>query len=109
MSTEPTPLLTASVAFGWVSGIMFLVPGIVIGFWCALMFHGGLDTSLGIFDLAYVVSGIGLFEGILHHSPIYDGMAMGIQMTVFTYLREWKNPQGRNVLQMWPEKMSSTR
>ena len=30
MSTELTPLLTASVIFGWASGILFLVAGIYL-------------------------------------------------------------------------------
>ena len=53
--------------------------------------------------------GLGLFEGTLHQYPIYDAIAMGIQMMVFTYLLGRTDSQGRNVIEMWADKMSKTR
>ncbi len=58
---------------------------------------------------AYVIPGLGLFEGTLHQYPIYDAIAMGIQMMVFTYLLGRTDSQGRNVIEMWADKMSTTR
>jgi hypothetical protein len=34
---------------------------------------------------------------------------MGVQMMVFTYLLGRTNSQGRNVIEMWSDKMSKTR
>jgi hypothetical protein len=56
-----------------------------------------------------VIPGLGLFEGTLHQYPIYDAIAMGIQMMVFTYLLGRRDAQGRNVIEMWSDKLSKTR
>ena len=54
----------------------------------------GLGARLGVFHYAYVIPGLGLFEGTLHQYPIYDAIAMGIQMMVFTYLLGRTDSQG---------------
>ena len=59
--------------------------GLPVGFCWALLFNGGLGAQIGVFYYAYVIPGLGLFEGTLHQYPIYDAIAMGIQMMVFTY------------------------
>ena len=64
---------------------------------------------MGVFHYAYVIPGLGLFEGTLHQYPIYDAIAMGIQMMVFTYLLGRTDAQGRNVIEMWSDKLSKTR
>ena len=56
-----------------------------------------------------MIPGLGLFEGTLHQYPIYDAVAMGIQMMVFTYLLGRKDAQGRNVIEMLSDKVSKTR
>jgi hypothetical protein len=56
-----------------------------------------------------VIPGLGLFEGTLHQYPIYDAIAMGIQMMVFTYLLGRTDSQGRNVIEMWSDKVAKTK
>jgi hypothetical protein len=56
-----------------------------------------------------VIPGLGLFEGTLHQYPIYDAIAMGIQMMVFTYLLGRTDEQGRNVIEMWSDRLSKTK
>ena len=83
--------------------------GLVVGFCWALLFNAGLGAHVGVFYYAYVIPGLGLFEGTLHQYPIYDAIAMGIQMMVFTYLLGRTDSQGRNVVEMWSDKVSNTR
>src|SRR6185437_674615 len=95
--------------FGWRQPITYLVVGLVVGFCWALMFNAGLGAHSGVFYYAYVIPGLGLFEGTLHQYPIYDAIAMGMQMMVFTYLLGRTDSDGRNVIEMWSDKVSKTR
>ena len=95
--------------FGWRQPITYLIVGLVVGFCWALMFNAGVGAHLGVFYYAYVIPGLGLFEGTLHQYPIYDAIAMGIQMMVFTYLLGRTDSEGRNVIEMWSDKVSKTR
>jgi succinate dehydrogenase/fumarate reductase cytochrome b subunit len=98
-----------SARFNWRGPITLLIVGFVVGFCWALLFNAGVGARLGVFHYAYVIPGLGLFEGTLHQYPIYDAIAMGIQMMVFTYLLGRTDSQGRNVIEMWSDKMSKTR
>ncbi len=98
-----------SARFGWRMPFTLLTTGLIVGFCWALVFNAGLGAQLGVFYYAYVLPGLGLFEGTLHQYPIYDAIAMGIQMMVFTYLLGRTDAQGRNVIEMWADKVSKTR
>ena len=95
--------------FNWRRPQTLLIVGLLVGFCWALIFNAGLGARLGVFHYAYVLPGLGLFEGTLHQYPIYDAIAMGIQMMVFTYLLGRTDAQGRNVIEMWSDKLSKTR
>lgn len=95
--------------FNWRAPTTFLIVGLVVGFCWALLFNGGLGARLGVFHYAYVIPGLGLFEGTLHQYPIYDAIAMGIQMMVFTYLLGRTDSEGRNVIEMWSDKLSTSK
>jgi hypothetical protein len=98
-----------SARFRWRSPITLLIVGFLVGFCWALLFNGGLGARIGVFYYAYVIPGLGLFEGTLHQYPIYDAIAMGIQMMVFTYLLGRTDAQGRNVIEMWSDRLSKSR
>jgi hypothetical protein len=86
-----------------------LTVGLVVGFCWALIFNAGVGARLGVFHYAYVIPGLGLFEGTLHQYPIYDAIAMGGQMMVFTYLLGRTDLLGRNVIEMFADKIAKTR
>jgi uncharacterized protein DUF5135 len=98
-----------SSRFGWRRPVTLLVVGFVVGFGWALLFNAGLGAHLGVFYYAYVIPGLGLFEGTLHQYPIYDAIAMGVQMMVFTYLLGRTDAEGRNVIEMWADRVATTR
>jgi hypothetical protein len=56
-----------------------------------------------------VIPGLAIFEGTKHQYPIYDSLAMGVQMMVFTYLLGRTDSEGRNVIEMWADKRSTSR
>ena len=99
---------TAVARFDWRRPHTLLIVGLVVGFCWALMFNAVLGARLGVFYYAYVIPGLGLFEGTKHQYPIYDAIAMGIQVMVFTYLLGRTDAQGRNVIEMWSDKVSKT-
>jgi hypothetical protein len=98
-----------NVRFGWRRPITLLCTGLVVGFLWALVFNAGIGARLGVFYYAYVIPGLGLFEGTLHQYPIYDAIAMGITVMVFAYLLGRTDPEGRNVVESWSDKVSKTK
>ena len=72
---------------------------------------GTLDSywKLGIFYYGLVIPGLALRQGTIHQYPLYDALAMGIQMMVFTYLLGRTDAEGRNVIEMWADNRSKTR
>jgi Spirocyclase AveC-like len=98
-----------SARFGWRRPITLLTVGLVVGFCWALFFNAVIGAGLGVFYYAYVIPGLGVFEGTKHQYPIYDALAMGVQMMVFTYLLGRTDSQGRNVIELWSDKVSKSR
>jgi hypothetical protein len=99
----------AVARFHWRRPITLLTVGLAVGFCWALLFNSVIGARLGIFYYAYVIPGLGLFEGTKHQYPIYDSIAMGILIMVFTYLLARTDTEGRNVIEMWSDKVSKTK
>ncbi|MBV9353690.1 MAG: spirocyclase AveC family protein, partial [Mycobacterium sp.] len=98
-----------SAKFHWRRPPMLLTVGLVVGFCWAFLFNAILGARLGVFYYGYVIPGLGLWEGTKHQYPVYDSLAMGVQMMVFTYLLGRTDSQRRNVIEMWAEKRSRSR
>jgi hypothetical protein len=98
-----------SARFHWRRPITLLTVGLVVGFCWALFFNAVIGARLGVFYYGYVIPGLGLFEGTKHQYPIYDALAMGVQMMVFTYLLGRTDSEGRNVIEMRVDKVSNSR
>jgi hypothetical protein len=98
-----------SAKFGWRRPTTLLTVGLFVGFCWALLFNGFLGAKLGVFYYGRVIPGLAIREGTTHQYPLYDSLAMGIQMMVFTYLLGRTDAQGRNVIEMWADKQSKTR
>jgi len=98
-----------SARFGWRRPYTLLTVGLVVGFCWAFVFNAFLGARLGVFFYAYVIPGLAVFEGTKHQYPIYDSLALGVQMMVFTYLLGRTDSQGRNVIEMWADKLSKSR
>src|SRR4051794_14787504 len=83
--------------------------GFIVGFCWALLFNAFIGAQLGVFYYAYVIPGLAIFEGTRNQYPIYDAIAMGVQMMVFTYLLGRTDSDGRNVIEMLAHKVSNNR
>jgi len=95
--------------FGWRRPQTLLGLGFLIGFCWALFFNGFFGPRFGVFYYGYVIEGLAVFEGSKYQYPIYDAVAMGIQMMVFTYLLGRTDDQGRNVIEIWADKRAKSR
>ena len=98
-----------SAKFHWRRPITLLTVGLVVGFCWAFLFNAIVGAQLGVFYYGRVIPGLAIFEGTKHQYPLYDSLALGIQMMVFTYLLGRTNAAGRNVIEMWADKKSTTR
>lgn len=99
----------AITRFGWRRPQTLLIAGLLVGFVWALFFNGFLGAKLGVFYYGRVIPGLSIREGTVHQYPLYDSLAMAIQMMVFTYLLGRTDAQGRNVIETWAAGRSSTR
>jgi len=98
-----------SAKFHWPRPTTLLSVGLAVGFCWAFLFNAIVGARLGVFHYGYVIPGLGLWQGTSHQYPVYDSLAMGVQMMVFTYLLGRTDSEGRNVIEMWAEKRSTSR
>jgi Spirocyclase AveC-like len=98
-----------SAKFQWRRPTTLLGVGLVVGFCWALLFNGFLGAKLGVFHYGRVIPGLAIREGTIHQYPLYDSLAMGIQMMVFTYLLGRTDAEGRNVIEGWADQRSKSR
>ncbi len=98
-----------SARFGWRRPIALLTVGLAVGFVWALLFNGLLGARLGVFYYGRVLPGLALFEGTKHQYPVYDAVAMALQMAVFAYLLGRTDADGRNVVEAWADSRTTSR
>ena len=98
-----------SATFGWRRPTTLLIVGLVVGFLWAFCFNAILGARLGNFYYGHVIPGLALWEGTKHQYPLYDSLAMGVQMMVFTYILGRTDAEGRTVIDMWADKRSTSR
>lgn len=95
--------------FGWRRPQTLLAVGFLVGFCWALLFNGFFGPRLGVFVYGYVIDGLAIFGGSRYQYPVYDAVAMGLQMMVFTYLLGRTDGQGRNVIEIWSDKRAASK
>jgi uncharacterized protein DUF5135 len=99
----------SSSRFGWRTPIALLLSGLAVGFLWAFSFNGILGAQLGVFHYGRVIEGLALWPGTKHQYPLYDSLAMGVQMMVFTYLLGRTDSQGRTLVEVWADAKSNSR
>jgi hypothetical protein len=95
--------------FQWRAPITLLIVGLVVGFIWALAFNAILGAQLGVFYYGRVIEGLALWPGTKHQYPLYDSLAMGVQMMVFTYLLGRTDSLGRTPIEVWADSKSRSR
>jgi hypothetical protein len=99
----------ASAKFQWRAPITLLIVGLVVGCLWAFAFNAILGAQLGVVYYGRVIEGLALRPGTRHQYPLYDSLAMGVQMMVFTYLLGRRDSRGRTLIEMWADSRSSSR
>jgi len=89
--------------FQWRAPIALLIIGLVVGFLWAFVFNAIIGARLGVFYYGRVIEGLALWEGTKHQYPLYDALAMGVQMMIFTYLLGRTDSQGRTIVEIWAD------
>jgi hypothetical protein len=98
-----------SAKFHWRLPLVLLTTGLVVGILWALLFNAILGARLGMFYYGLVIPGLAIFEGTKHQYPIYDSIAMGVQVMVFAYLLGRRDSEGRNIIEAWADRRSTGR
>ena len=100
---------TMSSRYGLRRPLTLLTVGLVLGFVWALFFNAFIGAQLGVFYYGRVIGGLALWEGTKHQYPLYDALAMGVQVMVFTYLLGRTDPEGRTIIDAWADSRAHTR
>ena len=98
-----------SSRFQWRAPFALLVAGLVVGSLWAFAFNAILGARLGVFHYGRVIEGLALWPGTKHQYPLYDSLAMGVQMMVFTYLLGRRDSRGRTPIEMWADSRARSR
>lgn len=99
----------ASARFGWRRPLALLGAGLAVGCLWALFFNALIGARLGVFHYGRVIPGLALWEGTKHQYPLYDALAMGVQMMVFAYLLGRTDPEGRTLVEVWADARTTSR
>jgi len=99
----------AAKRFGWRRPQALLGVGFAVGFAWAFCFNAMLGARLGVFYYGKVIPGLAIFEGTKHQYPIYDSIAMALQMMVFAYLLGRTDLHGRNLIEAWADRRTRSK
>jgi hypothetical protein len=98
-----------SARYYWRRPHTLLTVGLVVGFLWAFLFNAILGARLGVFYYGRVIPGLALWQGTKHQYPLYDALAMGVQVMVFTYILGRTDADGRTIIDMWADRFAKTR
>jgi hypothetical protein len=98
-----------SSRFRWRAPIPLLLVGLVVGSLWAFVFNAVLGARLGVVYYGRVIEGLALWPGTKHQYPLYDSLAMGVQMMVFTYILGRTDSRGRTFIEAWADSKSKSR
>jgi uncharacterized protein DUF5135 len=96
-------------AFRWRPPVTLLLTGLAVGCLWAFCFNAILGARFGVFYYGRVIGGLALWPGTRHQYPLYDSLAMGVQMMVFTYLLGRTDSLGRSLIEAWADSRTRSR
>ena len=95
--------------FGLRRPFTYLLSALVVGTLWAFTFNAFLCAKLGVCYYGRVIEGLAIREGTKSQYPLYDALAMGVQVMVFTYLLGRTDALGRSLVEAWADARASTR
>lgn len=93
----------------WRAPITLLTVGLIVGCLWAFFFNGIIGAQMGTFHYGRVIPGLALWEGTVHQYPLYDSLAMGVQMMVVTYLLGRTDSSERTLIDAWADSITKSR
>lgn len=93
----------------WRAPLTLLLVGLAVGCLWAFVFNAIVGARLGVFYYGRVIEGLALWPGTKHQYPLYDALAMGVQMMVFTYILGRTDSAGRSLVEVWADSRSKSR
>jgi hypothetical protein len=98
-----------SARYRWRRPFTLLLTGLFVGCVWAFAFNALFGPRFGVFYYGRVIEGLALWEGTRYQYPLYDALAMGVQMMVFTYLLGRTDTQGRTFVEAWADGRTDNR
>jgi hypothetical protein len=98
-----------SAILKWRRPQTLLTVGLVVGFVYALIFNGFVGAKSGVFRYGRVIEGLAIRPGTVEQYPLYDALAMGIQVMVVAYLLARTDSLGRTIIDAWADSKAKTR
>jgi hypothetical protein len=98
-----------SMKFQWSAPITLLSVGLVVGSLWAFFNNSIIGSQLGLFRYGRVIEGLALRPGTIQQYPLYDCLAMGVQMMVVTYMLGRVDASGLILISAWAESKTKSR
>jgi Spirocyclase AveC-like len=100
-------LLTSK--FQWRAPLTLLTVGLIVGTLWAFGNNAFIGAQLGLYRYGRVIEGLALWPGTIGQYPLYDSLAMGVQMMVITYLLGRVDSSGRLFIDAWADSKTKSR
>jgi hypothetical protein len=98
-----------STKYKWRSPFTLLTTGLCIGTLWAFSNNAFIGSQLGAYRYGRVIEGLAIWPGTIYQYPLYDSLAMGVQMMVVTYMLGRVDSTGRLFVDAWADSRTSTR
>ncbi|MDR3417155.1 MAG: spirocyclase AveC family protein [Nevskia sp.] len=98
-----------NASFQWRAPVTLLTVGLAVGSLWAFVNNAIIGAQLGVWRYGRVIEGLALWPGTTHQYPLYDALAMGVQMMVITYVLGRTDSVGRTFIEAWADSKSKGR
>jgi hypothetical protein len=95
--------------FNWRRPQTLLTTGLITGFLWAFLFNGIVGAELGVFHYGRVIAGLAIRPATVQQYPLYDALAMGVQIMIMAYLLGRTDRQGRTIVDAWADRKTKSR
>lgn len=93
----------------WRIPFALLTVGLFVGTLWALGNNAFIGAQVGLYRYGRVIEGLALWPGTIYQYPLYDCLAMGVQMMVVTYMLGRVDSTGRLFVDAWADSKTNTR
>ncbi len=95
--------------FSWRAPITLLTVGLIVGTLWGFFNNAFLGAKFGVTHYGRVIEGLAIRPGTIYQYPLYDSLAMGIQMMVIAYVLGRTDSLGRTLIDAWADSRAKSR